>query len=156
MIDSLNGSEVASVIDSTTTAQSSISEDYLDPQSVAADADNSDNDVDSEIFNGQDEPASRSARIKRSIRSIRNRDSLKANLIKAKETTKDVFGRNKKQGGDNLTITTDAASKKVDIEIESGVEMLEDMEPAVGTASGDGDKGPFDSSEVSERATIYF
>lgn len=137
MIDSLNGSEVASIVDSTTTAQSSISEDYLDPQSTAADADNSDNDVDSEIFNGLDETESTSSRIKKSIRSIRSRESFKANLIKAKETTKDVFGRNKKQAGDNVAITKDNAAKKVDIEIESGVEMLEDMAPVAAVPSGD-------------------
>lgn len=116
-----SGSDVLSLIDSTTTAPSSISEDYLDPQSVNGDADSSDNDVDSEIFN-KDELESSSIK---SLRTVRKRDAIKERLLRAKEKTKDVIGRSRRT---EKRLPTDDSPKKVaDVEIESGVEMVEEM-----------------------------
>lgn len=119
------------------TAQSSISEDYVDPESEAAangDADNSDDDVDSEIFNGAPDelepPSSTSSRLKRSIRHIRsNKEAIKGSLRKAKETTKDkMFGRSKRTEV-ATTAEKEPSTRKPsgDVDIESGVEMVEDM-----------------------------
>lgn len=122
----------SSVNSASHTAQSSISEDfYADPESESlganGDADNSDDDVDSEIFNAAqddlDPPASRLTRSMRHIRS--NKEAIKGSLRKARESTKDkMFGRYKK--ADEAT-KSDTKKPGTDVEIESGVEMVEDM-----------------------------
>lgn len=111
------------------------------------DADSS--DVDSEIFNaGQDESAE-SVSLVKTLRTTRKRDAIKERLLRAKETTKDVFnrGRNKAETR-NATVTSTAPplaeTKKeepTDAEIESGVEMVEDMVvvPAVAESAGNAD-----------------
>lgn len=132
-----NGTTASSSVNGSQTAQSSLSEDYVDPEPEEShdEADNSDDDVDSEIFNvTQDEvepPAS--SKLKRSIRHIRsNKEAIKGSLRKAKETTKDkiMFGRSKKTETTTTAVKVGDTSKKsstVDPEIESGVEMVEDM-----------------------------
>lgn len=152
----MNASQVDSM---PTTGQSSISEDYADPESGAGDADNSDDDVDSEIFNlVQDEgessavttTATKTSRLTRSMHRIRNnKEAIKGGLRKAKETTKDVFSRGSSSNNNNNNKKTEIG--KVDaspsvvatkkplrdvVEIESGVEMVEDMElPAVNVSA---------------------
>lgn len=133
--DSVNVSQIDVITTTTTTAQSSISEDYQDLDSATnGDADNSDDDVDSEIFNGPDEVEAVSSttnastsRLKRSMRHLHNnKEAIKGSLRKAKATTKDVFSRRDKR-------TEAAAAPKLDSSsiIDTGVEMVEDMEPTV-------------------------
>lgn len=125
------------------TAQSSISEDFLDPESEPAngDADDSDDDVDSEIFNGGQEEVEHlsTSRLKRSIRNIRsNKEAIKGSLRKAKETTKDkMFGRHKRNELAEKQKEKEPSRKKQsgDVEIESGVEMVEDMVIPAGSAA---------------------
>lgn len=125
-------SQIDAVNTTTTTAQSSISEDYQDLDSATnGDADNSDDDVDSEIFNGPDEveavSSTSTSRLKRSMRHLHNnKEAFKGSLRKAKATTKDVFSRKDKR-------TEAAAAPKLDSSsiIDTGVEMVEDMEPTV-------------------------
>lgn len=118
----------------------------MDPESTATngDAENSDDDVDSEIFNaGHEMDDGSGSRLKRSIRHIRsNKEAIKGSLRKAKETTKEkVFGRGKKRE-ENTKSTVDA-------EVESGVEIVEDMvfPAAVSQATISGVNGDDDDEE---------
>lgn len=126
-------SHVPSTIDSQTTAPSSISGDYLEPNEDADD--NSDNDVDSEIFNnGQDEAESFLIK-QQQIPTMRKRDAIREKLFRVKETTKDVFSVRTKK-----TLDKPAADESLNsvpsADIESGVEMVEDMEMPVMAAVG--------------------
>lgn len=130
----------------------------MDPESEAAangDADNSDDDVDSEIFNGAaddvEPPSSSTSRLKRSIRHIRsNKEAIKGSLRKAKETTKDkMFGRSKRPEVSSTTTTITANEKEplltkpsADVDIESGVEMVEDMVITASVAAATKTKDP--------------
>ena len=114
----------------------------MDPDTNSLnDGDASDDDVDSEIFNvnsgggtnnGIDEIEPTASRLSRSLRHIRNnKEAIKGSLRKAKESTKDkMFGTGrasqlKKALASDNTIVAPASSSAV--EIESGVEMVEDM-----------------------------
>lgn len=70
--------------------------------------------------------------MKKSQLTIRKRDAIKERLLRAKEKTKDVIGRSRRTTEKGKT---ESSPKKVaDVEIESGVEMVEEMVVSADTA----------------------
>lgn len=128
----------------TATIHSSFSDDFLDPlpstnfetgprMPIVDNNSDSDNDVDSEIFNADDTTSI----LRKSFQNLKTKSKLEKESIKAilkpskaspKESSpiKTIFLR-KRKGEENKDKEQKTGNQKKDIEIESGVEMLEDM-----------------------------